>query len=223
MTTKMMNMKKNSDIIISPSILSCDFSNIESELKKIEKTNAKWIHLDIMDGHFVPNITFGAPLIKCIRKKTNLFFDAHLMIENPQKYIESFAYVGCDLINFHYEATLDNTKNVIELIRKLNKKVGISIKPKTCVKEIEKYFNDVDMVLIMTVEPGFSGQKFMDFCIPKIEYVRKHAKENILIQVDGGINLETQKQAKYAGANVLVSGDYIFKAPNINIAVNNLL
>lgn len=213
----------NTQIIISPSLLSADFSNLDYELKKIEKSAAKWIHLDIMDGHFVPNITFGAPLINCIRKKSHLFFDAHLMIENPHKYIESFVACGCDLINFHYEATKDETQNVINYIKSFNKKVGISVKPHTDIKLIQKYFDIVDMVLIMTVEPGFSGQKFMDFCIPKIEFVKKHAKDNLLIQVDGGINDKTAKLVKQAGANVIVSGNYIFKAENLNLALNSLL
>ncbi len=213
----------NNEIIVSPSVLSADFSNLDYELKKIEKSAAKWIHLDVMDGHFVPNITFGAPLIKCIRKKTQLFFDAHLMIENPHNYIESFALSGCNLINFHYEATKGETINVINHIKSFNKKVGISIKPYTDIKLIEKYFDIVDMVLIMTVEPGFSGQKFMDFCIPKIEFVKKQAKDNLLIQVDGGINDKTAKLVKQAGANVLVSGNYIFKSNDLNLAVNSLL
>lgn len=213
----------DSQIIISPSILSADFSNLNYELKKVEKSAVKWIHLDVMDGHFVPNITFGVPLIKCIRQKSQLFFDAHLMIENPHKYIESFALSGCDLINFHYEATQDETINVINHIKSFNKKVGISVKPHTDIKLVEKYFDFVDMVLIMTVEPGFSGQKFMDFCIPKIEFVKKHAKDNMLIQVDGGINDKTAKLVKQAGANVLVSGNYIFKANDLILAVNSLL
>ena len=213
----------NKNIIISPSILSADFSNLDYELKKIEKSNAKWVHLDIMDGHFVPNITFGSTLIKCIREKSNLFFDAHLMIENPHKYIENFAQCGCDLINFHYEATKDKTSDVINQIKNFNKKVGISIKPQTNVKLIEKYFDKVDMVLIMTVEPGFSGQKFMDFCLPKIEFVKKHAPNNILIQVDGGINDKTARLVKQAGANVLVSGNFVFKAKDLNLAVKSLL
>ena len=211
------------DVIISPSILSADFSNLNFEIKKVEKSAAKWIHLDIMDGHFVPNITFGVPLIRCIREKTNLFFDAHLMIETPEKYIESFVKCGCDLINFHYEATKDKTFDVIEQIKSFNKKVGLSIKPNTDVKLIEKYFDKVDMILIMTVEPGFSGQKFMDFCVPKIEFVKKHAPNNMLIQVDGGINDKTAKLVKQAGANVFVSGNYIFKAEDFNLAINSLL
>lgn len=213
----------NSEIIISPSILSADFSNLDYELKKVEKSAAKWIHLDVMDGHFVPNITFGVPLIKCIREKSNLFFDAHLMIENPQKFIESFAKVHCDLINFHYEATKDKTLDVINQIKSFNKKVGLSIKPNTDAKLIEKYFDKVDMVLIMTVEPGFSGQKFMESCISKIEFVKKHAPNNLLIQVDGGINDKTAKLVKQAGANVLVSGNFVFKAEDLNLAVKSLL
>lgn len=214
---------ENKTTIISPSILSADFSNLNYELKKVEKSAAKWIHLDVMDGHFVPNITFGAPLIKCIRAKSNLFFDAHLMIENPQKFIESFAKASCDLINFHYEATTDETLDVIKQIRSFNKKVGISIKPQTDVKLIEKYFDKVDMVLIMTVEPGFSGQKFMESCIDKIDFVKKHSPRNMLIQVDGGINDKTAILAKKAGANVLVSGNFVFKADDLNFAVNSLL
>lgn len=213
----------NETIIISPSILSADFSNLDYELKKVEKSAAKWIHLDVMDGHFVPNITFGVPLIKCIREKSNLFFDAHLMIENPQKFIESFAKASCDLINFHYEATKDKTLDVINQIKSFNKKVGISIKPNTDVKLIEKYFDKVDMVLIMTVEPGFSGQKFIESCVDKIEFVKKHAPNGMLIQVDGGINDKTAKLVKHAGANVLVSGNFVFKAEDLNLAVKSLL
>ena len=213
----------NETIIISPSILSADFSNLDYELKKVEKSAAKWIHLDVMDGHFVPNITFGVPLIKCIREKSNLFFDAHLMIENPQKFIESFAKASCDLINFHYEVTKDKTLDVINQIKSFNKKVGISIKPNTDVKLIEKYFDKVDMVLIMTVEPGFSGQKFIESCVDKIEFVKKHAPNSMLIQVDGGINDKTAKLVKQAGANVLVSGNFVFKAEDLNLAVKSLL
>ena len=145
------------------------------------------------------------------------------MIENPQKFIESFAKASCDLINFHYEATTDETLDVIKQIRSFNKKVGISIKPQTDVKLIEKYFDKVDMVLIMTVEPGFSGQKFMESCVGKIDFVKKHSPRNMLIQVDGGINDKTARLAKKAGANVLVSGNFVFKADDLNFAVNSLL
>ena len=208
---------------IYPSILAADFSKLGDEVCSLENAGADGVHIDVMDGRFVDNITFGMPVIRDIRKCSNLFFDVHLMIENPQKFIESFAKASCDLINFHYEATTDETLDVIKQIRSFNKKVGISIKPQTDVKLIEKYFDKVDMVLIMTVEPGFSGQKFMESCVGKIDFVKKHSPRNMLIQVDGGINDKTARLAKKAGANVLVSGNFVFKADDLNFAVNSLL
>ena len=166
-----------SNVIIAPSILSSDFANLESEIKRLEQNGADWVHVDVMDGHFVPNLTIGAPVVKALNKVCKLPLDVHLMIENPEKYIKDFAEAGSDLITFHYEATMDKTIDVINLIRSYeNIKVGLSIKPKTSVNEIEKYIPLVDMVLIMTVEPGFGGQKFMQDCADKIKEVKGRQK-----------------------------------------------
>ena len=207
--------------IISPSILSADFSDLKTDIKRVEPF-VEWIHLDVMDGHFVSNITFGPDLVKCVRKSTNLFLDTHLMIENPIKYVEAFKNAGSDLITIHVEATKENTLNTIEKIKSLGIKAGISIKPKTPVLEILQYINLVDLVLVMTVEPGFGGQGFILECSDKISQIREINKD-IIIQVDGGINDKTAKIAKEDGANCLVAGSYIYKSQNIEQAIKSLL
>ena len=214
-----MNLMNN--LIISPSILSADFMNLETEINAVKDCGTKWVHIDVMDGHFVPNISIGVPVVKSIRKKTDMFLDTHLMIENPEKYIEAFAKAGSDLITFHLEAA-ENPKKVIELIKSFGKKVGLSIKPKTEAKAVFPYLKDVDLVLVMTVEPGFGGQEFMHDCAMKIPEIRENASDELIIQVDGGINNLTGKICKSLGANSLVAGSYIYGSDNYQKAIDSL-
>lgn len=212
-----------SNIIVSPSILSADFANLERDIKLVERNGADWIHVDVMDGHFVPNITIGIPVVKSIKKVTTLPLDVHLMIENPEKYIEDFTNAGADILTFHYEAVeKENIKPLITNIKNLGVKAGLSIKPKTQPEEILEFLPDLDLVLVMTVEPGFGGQKFMADCAEKIKVIKQHATQNLFIQVDGGINAETGEICTKYGANSLVAGSYIYKAENIKEAISSL-
>lgn len=195
---------------ISPSMLACDFANIESELKKCE--SADLIHLDVMDGHFVPNITIGAPVIKAMDAVCDIDFDVHLMISEPLKYIEDFADAGADIITFHVECDSDINETVNEIIH-CGCKAGLAVKPATPIEAVYPYIDRLSMVLVMTVEPGFGGQSFMEDMMPKIEKLRKDFP-HIDIQVDGGINPETIKTCAKAGANVFVAGSAVFKSEN---------
>ena len=211
------------NIIISPSMLSADFANLERDIKKVEDCGADWVHVDVMDGHFVPNITIGVPVVKSLKKITNLPLDVHLMIENPDKYIEPFAKSGADILTFHYESVKENDiVNLITKIKSFGIKAGISIKPKTRPDVLLPYFDIVDMVLVMTVEPGFGGQSFMSDCAEKIKFIKQNAPEDLIIQVDGGINAQTGKICKSFGANSLVAGSYIYGADNIKNAIDSL-
>ena len=208
--------------IISPSILSADFANLERDIKRVEDAGATWLHIDVMDGHFVPNITIGVPVVKSIRKITKLPLDVHLMIENPEKYVEPFVQAGADIITFHYEASND-ISNLIKLIKSFGVKAGMSIKPKTSADVVFPYLNDLDLLLVMTVEPGFGGQKFMQDCAEKIPLIKERAQMDLIIQVDGGINAQTARICTGYGANSLVAGNYIYKSDDIKKAVQSLL
>jgi ribulose-phosphate 3-epimerase len=215
-------------IKVSPSLLSANFASLKEDLMKVESC-CEMIHLDVMDGSFVPNISFGIPVIKSIRNATNLFFDTHLMITHPKKYIHEFAISGSDSITFHLEACndLEEVIETIELIKKENKKVGISIKPNTPVETIYSLLlrEDIDLVLIMSVEPGFGGQKFMKNSLPKIRELRKFIDENklnTLIEVDGGIQSETAALVIEAGVDILVSGSYLFNSENFAKSVESI-
>jgi ribulose-phosphate 3-epimerase len=212
-------MKK---IQISPSILSADFSQLGNEIKRLEDAGADLIHVDVMDGHFVPNLTIGPPVIKALKKNCSIKFDVHLMISPVHKYIEAYADAGADIITIHPEATEDLSASISK-IKDLKKKVGVSLNPETKVSIIKDYLDQIDLVLIMSVNPGFGGQKFMPKVLDKIKELKKIQKEKNIdfdIEIDGGINFENSKLVIEAGANILVSGTTIFKSNNGDIKKN---
>jgi len=212
-------MKK---IKISPSILSADFSELGNEIKRLEKGGADMIHVDVMDGHFVPNLTIGPPVIKALKKNSKIPFDVHLMISPVHKYIEDYSNAGADIITIHPEGT-DNLKSSILKIKELNKKAGVSLNPETNIDVILNELDKIDLILIMSVNPGFGGQKFMPEVLTKIKELKKIRDERKLdfdIEIDGGINFENSKKAIEAGANILVSGTTVFKSNNGDIKKN---
>lgn len=209
----------NPSIVVAPSLLSADFTRLSEEIVRMQEAGADWLHVDVMDGHFVPNLTLGPFIVEAIRKKSRLPLDVHLMIENPMKYIESFQNAGADSMTVHIETCEREIEGVIEKIRSLKRKVGVAYRPKTPLPSLigDSYVQKVDLVLLMTVEPGFSGQAFIPEVIPKIRELRAEYKGDI--EVDGGITGETAVEAVKAGANILVSGTYLFKSKNPKEAV----
>lgn len=212
-------------IEVAPSVLSLDYAHFESQCQQLNESNANWLHFDVMDGHFVPNLTFGPDILKGFRKACpDLFLDVHLMVEDPKMFVEPFVKAGADLISFHVEALSDVLKihELIDLIHSYNIQAGLVIKPKTDVHVLDEFLDEVDLVLIMSVEPGFGGQKFMEDMLPKVEYLREHVPASCRIEIDGGINDETAKKALHAGVDVLVAGSYVFKG-NIKEQVDTLI
>ncbi len=211
-------------IKISPSILSCDYSRMGEEFENMKRCGADWLHIDVMDGHFVPNITLGAPIVKCMRKCSDLVFDVHLMISDPKKYIPDFVKAGADVITFHIESD-SPAEETIDLIKELGCVPALSVKPGTPIEEVFPYLEKLGMVLVMTVEPGFGGQSFMEDMMPKVEKLRKEITDrglNVDIQVDGGVSAKTVEKCAKAGANVLVAGSAVFGAEDPKEAISTL-
>ena len=211
-------------IKISPSVLACDFTKLGEEVKDIERCGADMVHLDVMDGSFVTNISFGLPVIESLKKITDIVFDVHLMIDKPERYAERFINAGADILTFHYEAT-EKSEEILKLIRSKGKKAAISIKPNTSAKEIFSYLELCDMVLVMTVEPGYGGQALIPETLMKVKELHDEISRrglNVDIQVDGGINAENAKDAIAAGANILVAGSSVFKSPDRKKAIDLL-
>ncbi len=210
-------MKK---IIVSPSILSADFANLEQECRSLEQCGADWIHCDVMDGSFVPNLTFGMPVVKSIRRCVSIPLDVHLMIDKPERYVQQFAEAGADFITFHIEAT-ESVSQTIRLIHSCGKKAGLSVKPNTPIGALTPYRGLFDLVLVMSVEPGFGGQEFMPSAIEKIQRA-KQLFPNVIVEVDGGINKDTAKQVIDAGVDAIVAGSAIFGAPDRRLAIEHI-
>lgn len=214
-------------MIISPSILSADFSQLKEQLQVVEKSKAKWIHVDVMDGHFVKNITFGIDILKAVKRSTSLFTDVHFVISDPEYYSDLFIDAGADGITFHLDAIndVDRSLKLIRHIKSRNVQAGITLRPETPVTEYLPYLKEVDLVLVMSIKPGFGGQKFRQDAVEKVRWLyelRKKEKYNYLIQVDGGINRDTGKECTQAGADILVAGSYVFKNDIVK-AVDSLL
>ena len=211
-------------IKVSPSILAADFANLSEECSKIDKSNADWFHLDIMDGLFVPNISFGMPVVRTIRQLTKKPLDVHLMIVQPEKYITEFINLGSNIITVHIEAT-NNLNQIINKIHESSLKSGIAINPQTPISDLKEYINKVDLICLMGVNPGFAGQKFIESTHERLQELKNliiSSGSSALIEVDGGVNKENYQQLKSNGADVLVAGSYIFNSPNYNIAIDNL-
>ena len=211
-------------MIVSPSILAADFNALDQEMKKVNDSSCEWVHLDVMDGKFVPNTTFDEKLVKELRPISNKVFDVHLMIEKPVEHVMKYYEAGADYVTFHFEAC-ENIKEVLETLKKQNLKVGLSIKPATSVTVLDEFLPYLDLILVMSVEPGKGGQKFMDSCLDKIDYLVKKRRENnysYLVEVDGGINLDTAKLVKQVGGDVVVAGTYLFKNENFIKATKEL-
>lgn len=212
-------------MIVAPSLLAADFNHLAEEVKKVEELGVQWLHLDIMDGHFVPNISFGPDVIKALRPNSKLVFDVHLMIEKVETYFQKYIDAGADYLTFHFEATKD-IASLIKKIKATGTKVGISLKPATPASILKPYLKDLDLILVMTVEPGFGGQSFMSDMVPKIKELKDLKEQNnynYLISVDGGINGDTGKIVSETGADVVVAGTYLFKSPDIKERIEALL
>lgn len=211
-----------SNVIISPSILSADFANLQRDVELVEAAGADWLHVDVMDGHFVPNISIGVPVVQSLKTVTDIPLDVHLMIENPIKYIPAFIDAGADIITVHYEACSENLQEIIDYVHSKHCKIGVSIKPATPFNVLIDWLSKVDLVLVMTVEPGFGGQKFMSEAAQKIKFIKQNSHDNLIIQVDGGINAETGEFCKNLGATSLVAGSYIYNAQDVRQAILSL-